>query len=84
MKITKIEMNAIRRIVSLFIMSLLLLSCSSANNDIKTGESIANNEPQNKAEESEAASQEETSDELSVLVTVPTINVRSDPDSKND
>ena len=77
-------MNTARRIVSLCILSFLLLSCSSADNGTGTGESIADDEPLNKAEESEAASQEETSDELSVLVAVPTINVRSDPDSKND
>ena len=77
-------MNTARRIVSLCILSFLLLSCSSINNGIKTGESIANDGPQNKADKSELVSQEDAFDEFSVLVTVPTINVRSNPDSKND
>jgi len=46
--------------------------------------SIANDGPQNKADESEMVSQEDAFDEFSVLVTVPTINVRSNPDFKND
>ena len=77
-------MNTIRKTISLFILSFLLLSCSSVNNDTKTDESFADGGPQNKIEENEAASQEDAFDEFSVLVTVPTINVRSNPDSKND
>lgn len=84
MKIVQTEMNTIIKIISLCILSFLLLSCSSVNNDTKTDESIADGGPHNKIEENEAASQEDTFEELSVLVAVPTINVRSDPDSKND
>lgn len=77
-------MNTIRRIVSLFIMSFLLLSCSSGNNDIGTYENVTHDEPQNRNEENAAVSQEDALNGFSVLVTVPTINVRSNPDSKND
>lgn len=65
-------------------MSFLLLSCSSANNNTETSQNVVQDESQDKKEESETASQEDAFDVFSVLVTVPTINVRSDPDSKND
>ena len=77
-------MNTIRRIVSLSIMSFLLLSCSSANNNTETSQNIVHDKSQDKKEESVTASQEGAFNEFSVLVTVPTINVRSNPDSKND
>ena len=77
-------MNTARRIVSLCILSFLLLSCSSANNDVETSQNVVHDESQDRKEESETASQESAFDEFSVLVTVPTINVRSNPDSKND
>ena len=80
----KIKMNTIRRIVSLLVLCLLLASCSSANNDIETSESVSSDEAQNKTEESEAASNKDAFDEYFVLITVPTINVRSNPDSKNN